>query len=281
MTGLTLRERLHTVIFGTDTPMGKLFDVVLIYAILISVAVVMLDSIADIHLQYRRWLYGLEWFFTLLFTVEYLLRIYISPRPLRYIFSFYGIVDFLSILPTYLALLVTGASYLQIIRLIRVLRIFRVLKLARYSEEGRLLINAMVSSRRKIFVFFFAVLILSTVFGSLMFIVEGPEHGFTSIPKSIYWTIVTITTVGYGDITPETVMGQMISTLAMLTGYSIIAIPTGIVSAELIHEVGRERELQQNKRICPECGLAGHVAAARYCLECGASLSSDKHSTVE
>ncbi len=266
------RENIHRIIFGTDTRAGKLFDVVLIVVILASVAAVMMDSVASISARYGEWLYWLEWGFTLLFTAEYLVRIHVSPRPREYITSFYGVVDLLSVVPTYLAVFVSGASYLLIIRLLRVLRIFRVLKLARYSQEAQLLLRAINAARRKILVFFSAVLVLSIVFGSLMFLVEGPEHGFTSIPKSIYWTIVTITTVGYGDITPQTVLGQLISTLAMLTGYSIIAIPTGIVSAELVQESWRHRQ-EAEIRVCPSCGRENQDASANYCPGCGAELA--------
>lgn len=259
------RHRLSVIIFGTDTPAGKLFDVVLIYMILISVGALALDSVDALHRKYGIWFFYLEWFFTLLFTVEYLARIYISTRPLRYIFSFFGLVDLVSVIPSYLALIFPGASYLLIIRLLRVLRVFRVLKLVRYMSEANLLLRALFLARRKIVVFFFTVIVLSFIFGSLMFLIEGPEHGFTSIPKSVYWTIVTITTVGYGDITPQTVAGQFISVLAMLTGYSIIAIPTGIVTAELATEMGRER----TRRACYNCGRAGHEADARYCRFCG------------
>jgi voltage-gated potassium channel len=274
-----LREKLHTIIFGTDTPAGKGFDLVLIYTILLSVATVMLDSVAAIHRTYGNWLYALEWAFTLLFTVEYFVRIYISPRPLRYIFSFYGLVDLLSIVPTYLSIFLTGASYLLIIRLLRVLRIFRVLKLVRYSEEANMVIRTIFQARRKIFVFLWGVIVISVVFGSLMFLVEGPERGFTSIPKSIYWVVVTITTVGYGDITPQTVFGQLISTVAMLTGYSIIAIPTGIVSAEFINESHRMREEARRTNRCVECGRPGHEPDARYCFSCGNPLAEPAPST--
>lgn len=268
MSSNTLRERLHTIIFGTDTPAGRRFDITLIWLILISVAAVMLDSIDVINRDYRPLLYVIEWGFTIIFTIEYLVRIYSSPRPLKYIFSFYGLIDLLSILPTYLELLFPGANYFLVIRLMRVLRIFRVLKLLRYTRDANILLRSVYQSRRKIFIFFMAVLIASTVFGTLMFLVEGPENGFTSIPKSIYWTIVTITTVGYGDITPHTVLGQLISTAAMLTGYSIIAIPTGILTAELATEIQRDRI----GRECGNCRRSGHDRDADHCKFCGARL---------
>ena len=261
----SFRQTLSTIIFGTDTPAGKLFDIVLIYSILISVTAVVLDSVGDLHRDYGTWFFYLEWFFTLVFTVEYFLRIYISERPVKYIFSFFGLIDLISVIPSYLALIVVGANYLLIIRMMRVLRVFRVLKLVRYMSEANLLLRSLAMGRRKIFIFFFTVIILSFIFGSLMFLIEGPEHGFTSIPKSIYWTIVTITTVGYGDITPQTVVGQFIAILAMLTGYSIIAIPTGMVTAEMAAELGRVR----SQKLCNNCNRAGHETDAEFCKYCG------------
>ncbi|OUS12175.1 ion transporter [Gammaproteobacteria bacterium 53_120_T64] len=263
-----LREKVWRVIFGTDTPAGRLFDLVLIYGILLSVGVVVLDSVASLHARLGPWFFYTEWFFTLLFTLEYGLRIYSSRRPLRYVCSFFGLVDLISIIPSYLALLVTGANYLLVVRLIRVLRVFRVLKLVRYMEEASVLTRSLYLARRKILVFFTTVIVLSAVFGCLMFVVEGPEHGFSSIPKSIYWTIVTMTTVGYGDITPQTVLGQLIASVAMLLGYSIIAIPTGIITAELAGELSRSRA----GRGCQHCGRAGHEADAHHCRHCGESL---------
>ncbi|TNE76145.1 MAG: ion transporter [Gammaproteobacteria bacterium] len=265
-----LREELYRVIFGTDTPAGQRFDIFLIYAILISVLAVILDTVDAFSSRYANVFFAIEWFFTGLFSIEYALRIFCSPNRPKYLFSFYGIIDLVSIIPSYLALVVTGAHYLMIIRLIRVLRIFRVLKLVRYLSEADVLVRSLYQSRRKIFVFFMVVLVLSTLFGCLMYVVEGPDNGFSSIPISIYWTIVTITTVGYGDITPHTVIGQIISTLAMLTGYSIIAIPTGIITAELANEIQREKSLYP----CPNCVKAGHDRDAIHCKWCGASLGT-------
>ena len=205
-----IKHKLYTIIFGHDTPAGKRFDLILIYTIIISVLVVILDSLTTAT-RFDFYLKCLEWAFTIFFTVEYVLRIYCSPNRWRYVFSFYGLVDLLSIIPTYLSLFITDASYLLIVRLLRVLRVFRILKLVRYLSEANILARSLLMSRRKILVFFSVVLVLATIFGSLMFIVEGPEHGFTSIPRSIYWTIVTITTVGYGDITPHTILGQIIA----------------------------------------------------------------------
>jgi len=268
MVNPSFREKTYSVIFGTDTPAGQHFDIALIYLILFSVLAVVLSSIGSLQAQYGAGLFKLEWAFTLLFSMEYLLRIYSSPKPLRYIFSFYGLVDLLSIIPTYVALLFPGANYWLVVRLLRVLRIFRVFKLVRYLSEANLLLRSMYAARRKVLVFFTAVLVLCVIFGSLMFLVEGPDNGFTSIPRSIYWTIVTITTVGYGDITPQTVIGQIIATMAMLTGYSIIAIPTGIFTAE----IAREMITQSNNRQCNVCNRIGHHTEAEYCFQCGVTL---------
>lgn len=264
------REYLYEVIFGTDTPAGKGFDLVLIYMILLSVLVLMLDSVEAIRSQFKWLLFGLEWMFTVIFTLEYLVRIYCTPNVRRYLTSFYGIIDLISVLPSYLSLFIPGANFLLIVRLLRVLRVFRILKLVRYLSEANVLIRSMAMARRKIFVFFITVLVLSTVFGALMFVVEGPEHGFTSIPRSIYWTIVTITTVGYGDITPQTTLGQVIASAAMLTGYSILAVPTGILTAELFQEMTRERQFAR----CNSCEKLGHERDAKHCKHCGSVLES-------
>nr|WP_269783251.1 ion transporter [Marinibactrum halimedae] len=263
-----MRERLFTIIFGTDTSSGKRFDLVLIAVILASVCAVIMDSVEPFATDYKRYLLWAEWAFTIFFTLEYGLRVYCAPNRWRYVRSFYGVVDVLAILPTYLGLFLGNINYLLIIRLLRVLRIFRVLKLVQYLQEANTLIRAMVASRRKILVFFATVSVIATVFGSLMFVVEGPENGFTSIPKSIYWTIVTITTVGYGDITPQSPAGQVIAALAMLTGYSIIAVPTGILTAELSQEMQRER----HSRSCPNCSRSDHDRDAIYCKHCGCDL---------
>ncbi len=264
------RARLYTVIFGTETPAGQTFDIILIYAILTSVVLVMLDSVEALSALYGSAFFRLEWFFTLLFSIEYLVRLYCSPHPLRYMRSFYGIVDLLAILPSYLAFFITNVHFLLVIRLLRVLRVFRVFKLFRYLSEANVLLRSMRMARRKIFVFFFSVIVLTSIFGSLMFIIEGPQNGFTSIPISIYWAIVTITTVGYGDITPQSPVGQGIAALAMLTGYAIIAVPTGIITAELSREMSRSRQ----KRSCPVCKCIGHDSDARYCRLCAAPLAT-------
>lgn len=268
MTSDERKHYLNTVIFGTDTPAGKRFDIALIVLILLSVVLLMIESLRAFSESQYVFLRYLEWTFTLFFTAEYAVRIYCSPKPLAYIKSFYGIVDLLSILPSYLSLFIPGTNYLLIVRMLRVLRVFRVLKLARYLSEANILIRSMLMAKRKIFVFFMSVLILATIFGSLMYVVEGPQNGFSSIPKSIYWTIVTITTVGYGDIVPHTVLGQIIASIAMLTGYSIIAVPTGILTAELAQEMQRER----GRRLCPQCEKVGHESDALYCRHCGHTL---------
>lgn len=268
MTSDERKHYLNTVIFGTDTPAGKRFDIALIVMILVSVVLLMVESLQSFSLEHYVFLRYFEWIFTLVFTIEYAVRIYCAPKPMSYMKSFYGVVDLLSILPSYLSLVFPGANYLLIVRLLRVLRVFRVLKLARYLSEANILIRSMLMAKRKIFVFFISVGILATIFGSLMYVVEGPENGFSSIPKSIYWTIVTITTVGYGDIVPQTVIGQVIASIAMLTGYSIIAVPTGILTAELAQEMQRER----GRRQCINCECTGHDSDAQYCKYCGHDL---------
>ncbi|TVZ38352.1 voltage-gated potassium channel [Alteromonadaceae bacterium 2753L.S.0a.02] len=263
-----LQKKIYDIIFGTETPAGRLFDLWLIWLILLSVLTLMIDSVDWLEHRWEALLVAAEWVFTLLFTLEFIARIYCSPRPKHYVFSFYGVVDFFSILPSYLALIFPGANYLLVVRLLRVLRIFRILKLVRYLTDANILVRAVVFSRRKILVFFISVLVLSTIFGSLMYLVEGPQNGFSSIPKSIYWTIVTITTVGYGDITPHTALGQVIAAAAMLTGYSILAVPTGIFTAELSREMQKARTIVS----CSQCERSGHDDDARYCRHCGTLL---------
>lgn len=264
----SLRLRLRHIIFGTNTPAGRLFDQLLIITIIASVIAVMLDSVQEIHAQYGDLLYALEWGFTLIFTVEYLVRLWTSDRPGRYAFSFYGVVDLLSVLPTYISLVAPGANYLLTIRILRVLRIFRVMRLLSFMSEANFLIRALARARRKIAVFLFTVLVVMISFGSLMYVIEGPDNGFTSIPRSIYWAIVTVTTVGYGDITPHTILGQAIAALAMITGYAIIAVPTGIVTAEITTAMHRDRF----SRECPNCHLHEHERDARHCKRCGEKL---------
>jgi voltage-gated potassium channel len=269
------RLKIYEVIFESDTPLGKGFDVALIVVILLSVIAVMLESIAEFRNAHLPLLRMAEWVFTIVFTLEYIVRLICVGKPLRYAFSFFGIVDFLAVIPTYLSLLVPGAQYLLIIRLLRVLRIFRVLKLAAYLSESTVLAQALRASRRKIEIFIFTVLTLVVILGSIMYLVEGEENGFTSIPRSIYWAIVTLTTVGYGDISPQTDLGQTLAAFIMIIGYAIIAVPTGIVTAEITRaELGKKASVEEGTRalICPTCYAAGHDEDARFCKNCGSRL---------
>lgn len=267
--GQSWKERAYITIFENDTPGGKLFDVVLLVLILASVTTVMLDSIDSIREQYSSLFSTLEWIFTVLFTIEYGLRIACSPKRRKYISSFFGIIDALSVLPSYLGLLFGGAHYLMVVRVLRLLRIFRVLKLTRYLTEADVLRSALLASRPKIIVFLGAVLTSVVIIGAVMYLVEGPENGFTNIPVSIYWAIVTLTTVGYGDIAPRTPLGQVCASVVMILGYGIIAVPTGIVSVEL-HEASQRSRLESR---CRNCQLSSHDSDARYCKRCGSDLS--------
>jgi voltage-gated potassium channel len=262
------RNTLYRIIFEADTPAGKAFDIALVASIILSVLAVMLDSVASIHAQWSGTLYFLEWLFTIVFTLEYIARLVSVSKPTGYIFSFMGMVDLLSTLPSYIGLFIGGASYALALRLLRLLRIFRVLKLAHYLEESAILAHALAASRRKLLVFLLAILLLVMILGTLMFAVEGPENGYTSIPESIYWAIVTLTTVGYGDIAPRTPLGQAIASMVMILGYAIIAVPTGIVTVEL----ARSHAKQNIVIACPRCMLEGHARDARYCRRCGEPL---------
>lgn len=266
-----LRRQLFVIVFGTETRAGKLFDIVLLWAILLSVVIVILESVKEVKDQFATGFYALEWFFTILFTIEYLLRLSITAQPRKYALSFLGIVDLLATIPTYLAIFVSGGSYLVVIRSIRLLRIFRILKLGRYLREASVLTNALKASRHKILVFLGAVFTLVMISGTLMYMIEGGESGFTSIPRSIYWAIVTVTTVGYGDIAPGTVLGQFVASALMLLGYAIIAVPTGIVTSEITHAEREQRE-SESADSCVACGAKGHQADAIYCRNCGAKL---------
>lgn len=263
------QHQVHEIIFEADTPMGKLFDVVLIVLIVLSVATVMLDSVDDYNAAFGGVFYVLEWVFTIVFTIEYVLRLSCIEQPTRYARSFFGVVDLLAILPTYVSLVLPGSHYLLVIRLLRVLRVFRVLKIVQYVGEADLLMSALHESRRKITIFLFAVFTLATVAGSLMYMIEGQENGFTSIPRSVYWSVVTLTTVGYGDISPRTPLGQALATAIMLLGYGIIAVPTGIVTVELARATERKDISTQS---CPSCGGESHARDAMYCKYCGAKL---------
>lgn len=265
---MTLKERTYRVIFEAETWGGKLFDLVLLLAIVGSILVVMLESVESIAADYERPLLAIEWAFTVLFTLEYLVRLFVSPRPGRYAWSFFGVVDLLSILPTYLSLVFTGSQALAVIRGIRLLRIFRVLKLGRFLGEGEILLKALAASRFKITVFLGSVLSGVLIVGTAMYLVEGPEHGFSSIPDGMYWAIVTLTTVGYGDVVPSTVPGKMLASFIMILGYGVIAVPTGIVSAE----IASATRTHVNSRHCAGCQLEGHAPDARYCRQCGAAL---------
>lgn len=264
-----MRERMRIIIFEHQTPGGKAFDVALIWFIVASVIVVMLDSVQDIRADYGLALRVVEWGFTLVFTVEYLLRLWCASRSAAYARSFFGVVDLLAILPTYLSLFIPGGQALLTVRVLRLLRVFRVLKLAQYVKEAAVLMRALRASRHKIIVFVFGVLTLVVTLGSLMYIVEGAENGFTSIPKSVYWAIVTLTTVGYGDIAPQTTLGQALAAVIMILGYGIIAVPTGIVTVE----IGAATRQTAAGRICPQCALKGHDTDARHCKGCGGKLS--------
>ena len=271
------RRQLNVIIFGADTPLGKLFDVVLLWAIVLSIALVILESVPAARAEYGTLLRGLEWFFTGLFTLEYLARLYSAWHPLRYAFSFFGVVDFLAIIPGYLSLIIVGSQYLLAVRALRLLRIFRVLKLSRYLGEVNVLTAALRASRFKITVFLYTVLTIVVIMGSIMYLVEGPQNGFTSIPISIYWAIVTLTTVGYGDISPKTPLGQIISSTLMITGYGIIAVPTGIFTAELArasHLPEKQNDERQHKKHCKKCGLEIHDPDAAFCKRCGTPLAA-------
>lgn len=265
------RLRWYTIIFEADTLAGRRFDQLLIVAIVLSVAVVMADSVASLHERYGRIFYGMEWGFTLLFTAEYIARLMCVRHPTRYAKSFFGVIDLVSVLPTYLALFFPGVYALLDVRVLRLLRIFRIFKLTAYVVEYQGLLYALSASRRKILVFLSAVAMLVLILGTVMYVVEGPEHGFTSIPVSVYWAITTVTTVGFGDITPKTDIGRLIASFMMLMGWGTLAVPTGIVTAEMAAQRGRRIDLPTT-RTCHECLSEGHAANARFCFNCGARL---------
>ncbi|MFC7369278.1 MULTISPECIES: ion transporter [Vreelandella] len=267
-----LRTRLFHIIFESDTPGAKAFDIALIIAILISVAVILLDSVDAYAERFGHIFFYLEWAFALIFSLELAVRIYCLERPTIYLKSFYGIVDVIAILPAWLVLLVPGAHGLVIVRILRVLRIFRILRLMEFIGEGRLLLDALKRSLRQILLFFSSILMVVTLFAALMYTIESPEAGFTSIPMSMYWAIVSMTTVGYGDIVPATSLGKAITMILMLMGYSIIAVPTGVFSAQVIRSI---REDRYSEEACPGCGHDRHEKRARYCLRCGTWLDED------
>ncbi len=264
---MTLKKHLYEIIFEADTPAGKLFDVILLVVILLSVLLVMLESVSSIAAEYLPVLRILEWVITIIFTIEYFLRILIVQKPLRYAFSFFGIIDFLSVIPTYLSLFFLGSQSLVVIRMLRLLRVFRILKLTRYTQAGRMLMRAMWASREKISVFVFFVLIIVVIMGTVMYLIEGETNGFKSIPLSIYWAIVTLTTVGYGDISPATPLGQFMASIIMILGYAIIAVPTGIITAEIIKPTP-----VKNTQVCQKCMFDKHDDDAVFCKKCGEKL---------
>ncbi|MEO0896980.1 MAG: ion transporter [Bacteroidota bacterium] len=266
-----IRQKIHEIIFEADTPAGKAFDVALLWLISISVVVVMLESVKTFHDTYGELFSVIEWVVTILFTLEYFLRIYSIKKPLNYIFSFYGMVDLLSIIPTYISFLLPGANALLTIRALRLLRMFRILKLNHYTSQGNILIEALRASRTKITVFMFAVMTIVIIMGSLMYLIEGTvtDSKFTSIPRGIYWAVVTLTTVGFGDIVPQTSIGQFVSAILMILGYAIIAVPTGIVSSEIAKQDNKDLSDIENTRSCPGCGRYGHDTDAEYCKYCG------------
>jgi voltage-gated potassium channel len=260
------QKTLHDIIFEADTKAGKRFDIILMFLIGLSVSAVLIDSMPEAHQRYGILLLRLEWAFTIIFTIEYILRIYTTRKPLKYVFSFYGIIDFMAILPTYLSLVFAGTQFLLIIRILRLMRVFRVLKLARYVRASDVLRIALRNSKHKIIVFLEVVIIIVTIVGSLIYLIEGPESGFTSIPISIYWAVVTLTTVGYGDLAPVTFFGRFLASIVMIIGYAIIAVPTGILSVEMV------KANSTNTRVCPSCNFDRHDDDSAYCKKCGEEL---------
>jgi voltage-gated potassium channel len=261
------RKRLHEIIFEADTKEGKLFDLILMVAILLSLLTVILESIYEVRVRYESVLHGVEWFITILFSIEYIGRLIASLKPKKYIFSFYGMVDLLAILPTYISLFIAGGQFLVVVRSLRLLRIFRVLKLTRYITELNVVLLALKASSRKISVFLFIILTMTTILGTVMYMIEGGQNGFSSIPRSIYWAIVTLTTVGYGDISPVTALGQIVASLIMILGYGIIAVPTGLVTMELT-----KMNVPSNTKVCDHCHEGHHPDKAMFCHSCGQAL---------
>lgn len=277
------KQKVYIIIYGVNTPAGKAFDIGLLIAILLSVFTIMLESVEGVDVIFHKELIILEWIFTILFTLEYALRIFVSKKPLKYIFSFYGMIDLLSILPMFLSIFIKGSQILSSLRILRLLRLFRVFRLMEFMQESAKLKVALLASRAKIMVFLYTVLIISILIGTIMYYIEGPENGFTSIPKSVFYTIVTLTTVGYGDMVPATALGQFLSMVLMVTGYGIIAVPTGIVGVEIAKEIKKSihEEKQQahgnehsrlNGIVCAHCNREGHRDNASYCYHCGHEL---------
>ena len=264
------KQRLHEIIYEADTKEGKIFDVVLLIAIIASIVLVMLESIESFDTKYHTFLNISEWIITILFSIEYIFRIISIKKPFKYIFSFYGIIDLLSTIPKYLSFILVGSHNLAALRALRLLRIFRILKLTRYIGASNKLLFALKASRAKIAVFLFFVVIVCIILGTIMYMIEGEENGFTSIPRSVYWAIVTLTTVGFGDIEPQTPFGQLIASVIMILGYSIIAIPTGIVSSEIVNA---NSITDTNTQSCPNCLREKHKEKAQFCYNCGSILN--------
>ncbi|MCL6265679.1 ion transporter [Flagellimonas myxillae] len=266
------KNTIHEIIYEADTPLGKLFDMLLIFLIVLSVVLVMLESVKEVDMHYHKTLLTLEWVVTIFFSLEYIARLISIKKPWKYVFSFYGIIDFVSTIPLYLSYILAGSQVLLAVRAFRLLRIFRILKLVKFMGEASQLKAALRASRAKIAVFIYVVLILSVIMGTIMYLIESDEAGFTSIPRSIYWTIVTLTTVGYGDIAPQTNVGQFLATVIMILGYGIIAVPTGIVTVEFSkHQKGKKENLavHTNTQACPSCTAEGHRDDATNCYKCG------------
>ncbi|NJO02245.1 MAG: ion transporter [Bacteroidia bacterium] len=272
----TWLDYVQRVIFETDTRAGKIFDIALLVAILFSFLVIVISTVEEAWATYGQLLYSLEWFFTILFTIEYFARIISVENKRQYVTSFFGIIDLLSIIPTYLSLFLVGSQNLAILRTLRLLRVFRVLELPHYMQSARVIIVALQASRFKITVFMLAVLTMVIVVGSLMYLIEGKDSGFSSIPRSVYWAIVTITTVGYGDIAPRTILGQTLASVMMIVGYAIIAVPTGIVTSEFTRDRDAQKQMAANDITCPKCRLKGHEADANYCRRCSAELPTEE-----
>jgi len=273
----TIKNKLYIIIFEADTKGGRLFDLALIFCILFSTLIAMLESVEEVRMGYLYELRVVEWIITIIFTIEYIIRLYILKNKMNYVRSFYGMIDLMSILPTFIDLILPGTRYLTILRILRLLRIFRILKLFKYVRESSMLMHAIKNSKVKILVFVFAVLNIAFIFGSFMYVIEGPENGFTSIPRSVYWAIVTLSTVGYGDIAPGTVLGQILTTFIIILGYGIIAVPTGIISLEmrLAH-----KNNQTLTRLCQLCMHEGHDQDATFCKKCGGRLEVIEYSGI-
>ncbi|MFK8273500.1 ion transporter [Capnocytophaga canimorsus] len=275
-----LRQQAYVIIYGTNTPLGRLFDIVLLLLIFVSVVMVMLETVKDVDVRYHGFLVFLEWVITIFFTLEYILRIISNKKPFQYIFSFYGIIDLIAILPMYLSFFIPGSKVLAVVRALRLLRVFRILDLVNFTNQANELKLALRMSRTKITVFIYFVLVICILLGSLMYVIENEESGFTSIPRSIYWCIVTLTTVGYGDISPATPMGQVVASFVMILGYGIIAVPTGIVTAEYSRVKSKIKSgtyqisnPQSTRKVCIHCNEKHHISVAKYCYQCGGMLT--------